>query len=99
MADKLKSYAVPWHGQLILACRKCQKKLKGNPDLRALAKLKKTIKRHNKEHPDKMLHVINVPCMSMCPKDGVTICNPAQQPVYLSVLRGEEDVEEVYCGL
>jgi len=99
MADKFKSYTAPWQGQLILACRKCQKKLKGNPDLRALAKLKKTVKRHNNQHPEKMFHVINVPCMSMCPKDGVTIFNPAQQPVGLSVLRGLEDIEGIYCGL
>jgi len=70
MAKESKTYPGPWHGQPILACRKCQKKLKGEADLRAMAKLKKTMKRHNKEHPDRALHVVNVPCMDLCPKDG-----------------------------
>lgn len=95
MASELKTYAAPWDGRLILACRKCQKKLKGDPDLRALAKLKKTIKRRNKEHPEQALYVINVPCMDLCPKDGVTVCNPAEMPLRLSILRSKGDIERM----
>lgn len=92
MAHNLKTYPVPWHGQLILACRKCQKKLKSDRDLQPLAKLKKIIKRHNKEHPDRQFHVINVPCMDLCPKDGVTVCCPARDSNVLSILRDSEDL-------
>jgi ribosomal protein L34E len=60
MGSDPKTYPVQWEGQLILACRKCQKKLKGDPDLRPLAKLKKTVKRFNKRYPEKALHIINV---------------------------------------
>ena|SRR5580658_9976970 len=96
MQNELKKYAAPWSGQLILACRKCQKKLKGNNDLRALAKLKKAVKKHNKEHPVRALHVLNVPCMDLCPKDGVSVCNPARQPVRLSIIRNEDDMQRMF---
>ena len=96
MANSLKSYPPTWEGDLLLACRKCQKKLKGEPGVRALAKLKKTIKRRNKEHPAASLHLISGPCMDMCPKGGVTICLPAIQPATLSILRSEDDIEGLY---
>jgi hypothetical protein len=79
-----------------LACRKCQKKLKGEPGMRALTRLKKTIKRHNKQHPDVALHLISVPCMDLCPKGAVTICLPASRSATLSIIRKEEDVDELY---
>jgi predicted metal-binding protein len=93
MQNKPKTYNVPWNGQLFLACRKCQRKLKGDAGLGQLAKLKKTIKRRNKEHPEQVLHVLNVPCMDLCPKGGVTVCNPVKTPNRLSILRSEEDIE------
>jgi predicted metal-binding protein len=93
--NSLKTYIAPWHGQLLLACRKCQKKLRDDDQLRSLAKLKKTVKRHNKAHPGAELFVLNVPCMDLCPKDGVTVCFPARQPVGLSILRGEEDLARI----
>jgi predicted metal-binding protein len=96
MESDQKTYPAPWQGQLILACRKCQKKLKGDRALRPLAKLKKTVKRYNKEHPEQALHVINVPCMDLCPKDGVTVCNPARDSAGLSILRSEEDIEQLF---
>ena len=95
MESSPKTYPAPWDGQVILACRKCQKKLKGDRDLRSLAKLKKAVKRYNKEHPQQPLHVINVPCMDLCPRDGVTICNPARDPNRLSIVRGAEDIERL----
>ena len=91
-----KSYPPTWEGDLLLACRKCQKKLKGEPGMRALAKLKKTIKRRNKEHPEAPLHLVSVSCMDLCPKGGVTICLPATQPVTLSILRNEGEIEGLF---
>lgn len=98
MENGCKTYPVSWKGELILACRKCQKKVKRDHAIPALAKLKKTIKRHNKDNPDHPLHVMDVPCMDLCPKDGVTICCPARDPESLSILRNEHDVEWLYRG-
>lgn len=94
MANDLKKYPAPWRGQLILACRKCQKKLKNDLGRRALAKLKKTVKRYNKQNPDRQLYVINVPCMDLCPRDAVTVCCPARDPGHLSILRSDEDIDQ-----
>ena len=98
MADGLKSYPVTWEGQLVLACRKCQKKLKGDVELGDLAKLKKTVKRFNKQHPDRQLHVVNVPCMDLCPKNGVTVCCPGRDPGQLAILRGDDDLQLLCFG-
>jgi hypothetical protein len=65
--------------------------------MRALAKLKKTIKRHNREHPDVAgLHLLRVPCMDICPKRAITICLPASQGTKLSLLREENEIDELY---
>jgi predicted metal-binding protein len=98
MANGLKTYAASWDGELILACKKCQKKLKRDEDLPGLAKLKKTVKRHNKEHPERLLHVINVPCMDLCPKDGVTVCCPGRDAGQLSILRSSDDTHLLFCS-
>jgi hypothetical protein len=95
METDFKTYPAPWQGHLILACRKCQKKLKGNKDLEALAKLKKTIKRHNRKHPERALHLIPIACTGLCPKNGITVCNPAQNPEQLLIVRGRDDIERL----
>jgi hypothetical protein len=59
-----------------------------------LAKLKKTVKRLNKQHPDQSLQVINVGCMDLYPKDGVTVCD-VRDPSRLRILRNEEDIEKI----
>jgi len=64
--------------------------------MRALAKLKKTIKRHNKMHPTPPLLVMNVPCLDLCPKGAVTICLPVTKPTMLFVLRSEGQIDELY---
>lgn len=96
MSNSIKSYPPTWKGDLLLACRKCQKKLRGEPGMRALAKLKKTIKDHNKDHPEAALHLFSVPCMDMCPKGAVTVCLPGIMPTTLSLLRNESEIEELY---
>lgn len=95
MAHELKSYPAPWNGLLVLACRKCQKKLKKDDDLQALAKLKKTVKQHNRRHSEQPLHVIQVGCMDLCPGGGVTVCVPARSTESLFILRSEEDLERL----
>lgn len=92
MAEAPKTYSAPWKGELILACRKCQKKLVGDETLKELAKLKKTVKRYNRAHPEHPLHVMNVPCMDLCPKDGVTVCCPERDSLRLLIMRRQADL-------
>lgn len=91
-SKKLTSYPPTWRGELLLACRKCQKKLKGERGFRSLSKLKKTVARWNKSETGGPLHLIQTPCMDLCPKGGVTVCLPQRDPTQLSVLRSEEDL-------
>jgi predicted metal-binding protein len=98
MGNDLKSYDVPWSGELVLACRKCQKKLKGDAELGELAKLKKAVKRYNKAHPEGELSVLNVPCMDLCPKGGVTVCVASEKPVRLRILRRVGEIGELVEG-
>ncbi|HEX4284042.1 MAG TPA: hypothetical protein VHZ28_03050 [Terracidiphilus sp.] len=93
MSTTIKSAPATWHGDLILACRKCQKKLKGEPGMNALAKLKKTIRKRSKDLPKRALHVINVPCMDLCPKGGVTLYDPARDPNRLAILYSEKEID------
>jgi hypothetical protein len=99
MGDTSKSYGVPWDGELVLACRKCQKKLKGDAELAGLAKLKKAFKRYNKAHPDLPLALLNVPCLDLCPKGGVTVCVAGEKPPRLRILRRVGEIEELGVGL
>ena len=92
MARAPRSYPAPWKGEIVLACRKCQKKLKKHGGLRELATLKKSVKRYNKKDPDRQLHVINVSCMDLCPKAGVTVCCPERNSAKLSILWSNEDI-------
>lgn len=92
MADRLKSYPAPWKGRVVLACRKCQKKLKGHKHLAGLAKMRKSAKRFNREHPESQIHLVQVGCMDLCPKDGITVCDPGWSPPGLVILRSEEDL-------
>ena len=74
----LKSYSAPWKGEILLACGKCQRKLRKGEDIAGLGKLKKTLKRARRG-----LFVIRTPCLDVCPKGGVTVCTAEQ------VARGE----------
>jgi hypothetical protein len=92
---KIKSYPVPWEGRLMLACRKCQKKLKKEDGFEALANVRKTVKRRGKRLDQNFFHVINVPCMDLCPKHAVTIYTPGHSGDRLLILRTEEDLDSL----
>jgi predicted metal-binding protein len=81
MAEELvmRSYRAPWKGKLILVCKKCQRKLKHAGKKTGVAKLSKALKKRAKRDPDGLkLHVIEVPCLKLCPKGGVTVCTQRQ---------------------
>jgi hypothetical protein len=93
MTKDARTFPVPWPGDLLLACGKCQKKLKGDPNLHRLSKFKKAIKRHNRRHPERQLHLVNMPCADLCPKNGITVINLANSPARLTILWSEQDIE------
>jgi predicted metal-binding protein len=96
--EVLRSYPGPWKGQLLLACRKCQKKLKHGRKKVGISKLSKALKkraRHDENAP--RLHVIEVPCLKLCPKGGVTVCTQRQLGQgKCSIVRTNADVDALY---
>jgi hypothetical protein len=86
MPKALRTYPTKWPS-ILLACRKCQKKLRGSGH--GPGKLKKVLKATG-------THVIPVSCLKLCPKGGVTVCTQgglAQTPPLLTVLYTPEDVD------
>jgi hypothetical protein len=89
MPSATKTYPAPWQGQLILACKKCQKRVKKDGGPKALSNLKKTFKKNDS------LHVLPMSCVDLCPKNGVVICLPADAPDRLRILWSEEDLKSL----
>jgi len=98
MSAALKSYASPWNGRLILACKKCQKKMKSHSEHKSLAKLKKAIEK-NQTRPTQEIHVLNVPCMNICPKNGVAVVGPDPTGDKLYILRSKHDIDSLIDAL
>ena len=97
LEESVRSYRAPWKGQLVLACRKCQKKLKHSGKKNWLAKLGKTLSKRARQNGDEVhLHVIEVSCLKLCPKDGVTVCTQAQLARQeCSIVRTKADVDSL----
>ncbi len=97
----LRLYRTPWKGELVLACRKCQKRMKKREG--GLRKIKRWFKARAKEDADApRIHVIQVPCVKLCPKGGVTIFSDRQlahSPAGVCIARSEADLEAFYRGL
>ena len=98
---RLKSYKGPWKGQLLLACGKCQRKLKKDDlgDEHGLGKLRKALKQRSKRDEDGLeLLVIKTQCLKVCPKRGVAVCTRAQIGAgRCSIVRTSEDVDALYA--
>ena len=91
----LKSYSFPWQGQILLACGKCQRKLRKSGDPSGLGKLKKTLK---KSRPG--IFVIRTPCLDVCPKGAVTVCTGEQAARgEFSILQNEHDLDALLRGI
>ncbi|RXH58501.1 hypothetical protein [Granulicella sibirica] len=98
---RLKSYEGPWKGQLLLACGKCQRKLKKDEfgDEHGLGKLKKALRqRSRRDEAGLQLLVIRTQCLSVCPKRGVAVCTQAQVGTgRCTIVRTGEDVDALYA--
>ena len=79
---RVKSFVAPWTRkgkQLLLACGKCQRKLKDDGDEAGLAKLRKAVKRRAKASQLGVeFNVLTIKCLKVCPKKGVAVCTQAQ---------------------
>jgi predicted metal-binding protein len=91
----LRSYRGPWKGQLVLVCRKCQKKIKHSGAKNKLAKLSKELKkRARRQQSGTEIDTVGISCLGMCPKGGVTVCTGqllARNECL--ILRSQDDVE------
>jgi predicted metal-binding protein len=96
----LKSYPAPWEGQVILVCRKCQKKIRHDGKKNKLGKLAKELKKRSREEGSgPRLHVIEVSCLKVCPKGGVTVCPPKQLARNeFSIVRSPADVNALLAS-
>jgi predicted metal-binding protein len=100
--NPLRLYPTPWKGEAIFACRKCQRRMKkhGGPD--ALRRLKKWFKRRARSTPEaSAVSVIEVSCLKLCPKGGVTVFSGRHLggELGVSIARSEDDLERLYCEL
>ncbi len=93
----LRIYRAPWKGQLVLVCRKCQRKLRHGGKKAKLGRLSKQLKklaRHDQSGT--MLHVVDVSCLKLCPKGGVTVCTKQQlDKSECTIVRSTRDMHEL----
>jgi predicted metal-binding protein len=77
-----------------MVCRRCQDKLKHGGKKKGLAKLKKALKKRARQDEDGLrLYVVDVSCLKMCPKGGVTVCTQQQlAEEECSIMRTRADV-------
>jgi predicted metal-binding protein len=94
-AETLRAYKAPWKGKLVLVCRKCRKKLKEDGKKSKSAKLVRKIAKLS-HSSDALLHIVDVPCLKLCPKGGVTVCTAEQVARNeCSIVRTKRDLQEL----
>ncbi len=98
LVPRLRAFNGPWTRkgrQLLLACKKCQRKLKDDGDADGLAKIKKLLKQRAKHSGlGVKLVVIETKCLKVCPRGGVAVCTQAQVGAGMgSVVRSVADVD------
>jgi predicted metal-binding protein len=91
----VRTYPAPWKGQLVMVCRKCQNKLKHGGKKNGLAKLKKALTKRARHDEDGLrLYIVDVSCLNLCPKGGVTVCTQQQlEDDECSIMRTSADVD------
>lgn len=101
-ASALRTIKAPWKGELILACNKCQRKLKKRKAGR-FASLKKWFKKRSRSDDDSpMIRVVGIDCIKLCPKGGVTVSTQHQLATAgseVSIVRSEADLEQLYTQI
>lgn len=94
-----KTASTEWR-DVVLVCRKCQKKLDGGFGPNGDLSLKKALRRYlkAKKGPKSQLAVIDVGCFDVCPKRAVVAVN-AQRPGELLIIPAGADLLEVKARL
>jgi hypothetical protein len=90
---------LPLKSPLLLACGKCQRRLQRDcaPEI---IPLKKLLKRIAKQHGSRPPRILKVPCLKLCPGNGLVVLTPRQVAEHrCTILRTREDVEAVYAQL
>ncbi len=99
----LRLYRTPWKGEALFACKKCQRKMKKHGGAPAMARLKSWFKkRAGKSSNLPAVRVVDVPCVKLCPKGGVTVFSRRQlahEPPGVCIARNEADLETLYREL
>jgi hypothetical protein len=95
LEGSLRSYRGPWKGQLLLVCRKCQKKIKHSGTKNNLVKLSKTLKKRARRLASGAeIDIVSVSCLGMCPKGGITVCTGQLLARHeCLILRSQDDVD------
>lgn len=99
---ELRLYRAPWTGEVLFACRKCQRRVKKKNGPEALQKLKRWFKARGRKQTRTELRVIDMTCIKLCPGDGITVFSRrhlAHEPAGVCIARSESDLETLYCEL
>jgi|GEM_PF-414496 len=96
---KVKTAPTAWR-DVVLICRKCQKKLDGGFGPEGDLTLKKALKRYLKRDHIRVgkgrkaeLALISTGCFDICPKGAVTVVNAARPDAFLVVPAGADLLE------
>jgi predicted metal-binding protein len=73
----LKDYAAPWQGEVIFACKRCQKRLRHHKHPSPISHLRRWLK-DRKSESHSAIHLIEIPCQNICPKKGIVAFGRAQ---------------------
>jgi hypothetical protein len=93
---EMRLYRTPWKGEALFACAKCQRKIGRRGGPKALGKIRKWFRRHSRSGSP--VSVLNIPCVGLCPKGGVTIFSARdlrQSPAGVHIAWSEEDLERI----
>ena len=93
-----REYRVPWDGPLLLACSECGRKLKGcGADFIRPKKWLKKRRKHDRLTVD--VKVIEVSCLKVCPKGGVTMLTQQHMkdvPAHMAIVSSDREMESLY---
>jgi predicted metal-binding protein len=88
--DSIKTLPAPWR-EIVLACRKCSKKLDGgfgpDGDENLGPALKQSLREAGRRRE---VRVIETKCLGLCPKGAVTVVRSGQPGVLLAVPAGTD---------
>jgi hypothetical protein len=96
----LRRCKLPLKPPVLLACSKCQRRLKHDGDPESITPLKKLLKRISKQHGTRPPTILKVPCLKLCPGGGLVVLTPQQLVAHeCTILRTREDAKALNLQL